>query len=157
MSDVNVTAPSDPVPSILDTARAAVIDAAGKTGAVIKCYADVITSVFGAQWWTLKGKEARGIKGERAKFVEAFTNAGYAKGTVDVYWQRVKEAAGYVTTGNRVKGSTDVDGKTVAELKTIINRILKAEEDGQDPEASGVKGLLIEAFETLGGDPDTLG
>lgn len=157
MTDINITDPTESSQTILATARGAVVDAAGKTGAVIKVYADVITQVFGAQWWTLKGKEARGIKGERDLFVRDFTDAGYAKGTIDVYWQRVKEGAGYVTKGNRVKGSMDVDAKTITELKTMINRILKAEEEGTDPDASGIKGLLIEAFEYMGGDPDNLG
>jgi hypothetical protein len=68
----------------------------------------------------------------------------------------VKEASGYVPKG-RVTGGTDVDAKTVTELKTIINRIFKAEEDGQDPLASQFKGQLMEIFEGLGGDVDTLG
>lgn len=154
MSDVNVTVPA---PSLLDAARNAVVEIAGKTGEVLKHYGSTLNEVFGAEWWNLKGKAKAGIKAERAKFSEAFEAKGYAKPTIDVYWQRVKEAAGYKTAGNRVKGSTDVDSKTVDELRTMINRILKAEEEGQDPQASKVKGLLIEAFETLGGDPDKLG
>lgn len=152
--DTTVTVPG---PSLLDAARAAVVEQAGKTGEVIKTYAVTLCEVFGKDWWTLKGKDARGIKGERAQFVQAFEGAGYKKGTIDVYWQRVKEAAGYVTPGNRVQGGTDVDSKTLAELKTMINRILKAEEEGQDPDASSIKGTLIECFETLGGDADSLG
>jgi hypothetical protein len=108
-------------------------------------------------WYELKGKDAKGIKAERVEFVAAMTEAGFNDGTVKVYWQRVKEASGYVTAGNRVKGASDTDGKTVAELKTIINRIFKAEESGEDCKASDVKGLLMEAFEALGGDVDTLG
>lgn len=120
--------------------------------------------MFGAQWWNLKGKDARGLKAEREAFKAGILDLKkpdgsprYVKGSVDVMWQRVKIEAGFVPTGNRAKGGSDVDAKTVAELKTIINRIFKAEEAGEDPEASGVKGLLIEAFESLGGDPDTLG
>ena len=76
--------------------------------------------------------------------------------TVDTYWQRVKEASGYVPSG-RVSGATDVDAKTLAELKTMINRILKSEEDGKDCTASMFKGQLREVFEGMGGDVDTLG
>jgi hypothetical protein len=81
---------------------------------------------------------------------------GKPSATVDTYWMRVKEASGYVPKG-RVTGGTDVDAKTVTELKTIINRIFKAEEEGQDPLASQFKGQLMEIFEGLGGDVDTLG
>ena len=86
------------------------------------------------------------------------TQAGYSKSTIDVYWQRVKEASGYVTAGNRVSaGSTDVDAKTKAELKTMINRIFKAEEEGTTCEASDIKHLLIDAYTALGGNDSDLG
>jgi hypothetical protein len=39
----------------------------------------------------------------------------------------------------------------------MINRILKAEEDGQDPQASQWKRELMEIFEGMGGDVDNLG
>lgn len=159
--DTNVTVPG---PSILEAARGAVIEQAAKTGEILTNYAKTLNSVFGAEWWNLKGKDARGLKAERDAFkagIAALTKPDgtprYAKGSIDVMWQRVKEEAGYVTTGNRVQGGTDVDSKTLAELKTMINRILKAEEDGQDPEASAVKGKLIECFVTLGGEADDLG
>ena len=110
----------------------------------------------------LIGKEKKGIKTERALFVQKMIAKGFVKpdgkpsATVDTYWMRVKEASGYVPKG-RVTGGTDVDAKTVTELKTIINRIFKAEEEGQDPLASQFKGQLMEIFEGLGGDVDTLG
>ena len=114
-------------------------------------------------WYELKGKDKKGIKERRASFVQRMVNRGYAKpdgkpsATVDVYWQRVKEASGYVTSGNRVTGGTDVDSKTLAELKTMINRILKSEEDGKECTASMFKGQLMEVFEGMGGDVDNLG
>lgn len=150
----------------LITARDGVVKAAKGTGEVIKTYADAMCSAFNlidaagqvlTPWYALKGKAKAGVKQERAAFVAAMESAGFAKGTIDVYWQRVKEASGYVTPGNRVSGSMDVDTKTLAELKTMINRIFKADEEGQECEAMGVKHLLIEAFETLGGDVDSLG
>ena len=109
------------------------------------------------KWYALKGKARAGVKAERALFVSEMEEAGYSKGTIDVYWQRVKEASGYVTAGNRVSGSNDIDTVTRKELQTIINRIFKAEETGQDFKASEVKGTLIEAFELLGGEVDKLG
>jgi len=42
-------------------------------------------------------------------------------------------------------------------LKTIINRIFKAEEAGTECKASEVKGELMTAYAILGGDIDQLG
>ena len=150
---------------IVASARRNLISAAKGTGEVIQGYADALCMVYNVRsengaslaWFELKGKEAKGVKAERTEFVTAMEDAGFKEGTINVYWQRVKEASGYVTKGNRVKGASDTDGKTLAELKTIINRIFKAEESGEDCKASDVKGLLMEAFEALGGDVDTLG
>jgi hypothetical protein len=157
--------------SILDNARSALVEGASKTGDVIKGYADVLCEVFDRKdtegktiekWFNLVGKDKKGIKEERARFVDAMIAKGFVKpdgkpsATVDVYWQRVKEASGYVPKG-RVSGGTDVDSKTLAELKTMINRILKSEEEGKDCTASMFKGQLMEVFEGMGGDVDNLG
>jgi hypothetical protein len=152
---------------IVASARRNLVKAAKGTGEVIQGYADALCMTFNVRaletgalvtpWFELKGKDKKGVKAERDLFVTDMTEAGFGKGTIDVYWQRVKEASGYVTAGNRVKGATDTDGKTVAELKTIINRIFKAEEAGEDCKASEFKGALMEVFEALGGEVDTLG
>jgi len=157
--------------SILDIARNSLVDGVSKTGDLIQGYADVLCKVFNVRdslgnvitkWPDLVGKEKKGIKEERARFVTAMIARGHVKpdgkptATVDVYWQRVKEASGYVPKG-RVSGGTDVDSKTLAELKTMINRILKSEEDGQDCNASQWKRELMQVFEGMGGDVDTLG
>ena len=150
---------------IVAEARRKLVTAAKGTGAVIQGYADAlcmaynVTDISGTNvtaWFELVGKEKKGIKAERALFVESMTEAGFNKGTVDVYWQRVKEASGYVPKG-RVTGGTDVDSKTMAELKTMINRILKSEEEGQDCNASMFKANLMDVFEGMGGDVSTLG
>jgi hypothetical protein len=157
--------------SILDQAEIEFVDGVSKTGELLQAYADVLCQVFDRKdtegntiekWFNLVGKEKKGVKAERSEFVTAMIARGFVKpdgkpsATVDTYWQRVKEASGYVPKG-RVTGGTDVDSKTVTELKTIINRIFKAEEEGQDPIASQFKGQLMEVFEGLGGDVDTLG
>jgi len=152
---------------IVASARRNLVKAAKGTGEVIQGYADALCMVFNVReldngktitpWFDLKGKDKKGVKAERDLFVADMTEAGFGKGTVDVYWQRVKEASGYVTAGNRVKGASDTDGKTVAELKTIINRIFKAEESGESCEASEYKGALMDIFEALGGEIDKLG
>ena len=59
--------------------------------------------------------------------------------------------------GNRVKGTLSVDDKNQAELKTIINRIFKAEEDGEEVASSDFKAALMDIFEALGGDVMQLG
>ena len=158
--------------SILDIARNSLVEGVSKTGDLIKGYADVLCKVFDetaldngdrmTAWYDLVGKEKKGVKEERARFVAAMIARGHVKpdgkptATVDTYWMRVKEASGYVPKG-RVTGGTDVDSKTLAELKTMINRILKSEEDGQDCNASQWKRELMQVFEGMGGDVDTLG
>ena len=185
-AQVSVVSPVSPVaavaaPSVtaehmglLAKARGALVRSAKSTGSVIKTYADALTAVFAIKelqtdengqeparvlvpWYELKGKDKKPVNEERERFVADFEKAGFAKSTIDVYWQRVKEASGYVTAGNRVKGSTDVDTRTMEELKTIINRIFKAEEEGQEPKASKCKGKLIDCYKMLGGDEDKLG
>jgi hypothetical protein len=157
--------------SILDQAEIALVDGVGKTGELIEGYADVLCQVFDRRdtngnitekWFNLVGADKKGIKARRASFVQRMIARGFVKGdgkpsaTVDVYWQRVKEASGYVPKG-RVTGGSDVDSKTLAELKTMINRILKSEEDGKECNASMFKGNLMEIFEGMGGDVDNLG
>lgn len=145
-------------------ARKGVVKVARSTGEVIKTYADAL-SFFDqvadngdvTKWYELKGKAKQGIKAERQAFVQEMTEAGYGKGTIDVYWQRIKEASGYQTTGNRVKGAMSTDDRNQADLKTILNRIFKAEESGEDCVSSDFKGQLMDIFEALGGDVDTIG
>lgn len=150
----------------LTKTREALISTAKSTGAVIANYAKALDQAFDlvdnegnvtTKWFDLKGKLKAGIKAERALFVAGMEASGFGKGTIDVYWQRVKEASGYVTAGNRVKGSETTDQKTLADLKTIINRIFKAEEEGESCTASDFKGTLMEVYESLGGDVDNLG
>lgn len=167
MSDTTVITTMAIDSGIVASARRNLVKAAKGTGEVIQGYADALCMTFNVRaletgapitpWYELKGKDKKGIKAERDLFVTDMTEAGFGKGTVDVYWQRVKEASGYVTAGNRVKGATDTDSKTVADLKTLINRIFKAEETGEDCKASEHKGALMDIFEALGGEVDTLG
>ena len=171
-----VGAADTPLDHQLETARNAIVVANVKTGEVIVTYARLMESKFNLRdnagkvtsiWFELKGKLKAGVKAERALFEKAFTDAGTAagkdakkiEGLINVNWQRVKEESGYLTAGNKAKAAAGIDGKTLAELKTILNRIFKGEEDA-DPtgeQSSEVKGLLLEAFETLGGDIDSIG
>lgn len=147
--------------------RTDLVKSAKKTGQVLKAYAGGLCSAFDlvdnegnvtSKWFELKGKLKAGINDERKLFVEAFKAEGFGEATINVYWQRVKEASGYETAGNKVSGGAqDVDAKTLAELKTLINRIFKAEEAGTECKASEIKGELMTAYAILGGDIDQLG
>jgi hypothetical protein len=106
------------------------------------------------KWYDLQGALNKPVKAERDNFKTAMEAKGYTKATIDVYWQRVKEAAGYVTAGNRASASADTDAKTLAELKTILNRIFN---DETDCKAQHIKAPLIEAFVFMGGDAMKLG
>lgn len=173
MDTIQIVSPAFPMTAVagavanLTESRTQLVKGIGKIGALISGYSLALDQAFdlvdntGAvttKWFDLKGKLKAGLKGERANFVADMTQAGYGKSTIDVYWQRVKEASGYVTAGNRVKaGSTDVDAKTLAELKTMVNRIFKAEEEGVTCDASEIKHLLIDAYTALGGNDSDLG
>jgi hypothetical protein len=151
----------------LDIARGEFVKGLKKTGEVLKTYAEGMCQAFNlvdnqgnvtTPWFELKGKLKTGVNEERARFVAEMQVAGFEKGTIDVYWQRVKEASGRTKTSTKVQGAgNDTDSKTLADLKTIINRIFKAEEAGEDCQASEIKGALMEAYEALGGDTDKLG
>jgi hypothetical protein len=158
---------------ILDIARSALVETAVKTGKVIIDYSSAISAIFDVKdingkvitkWYDLEGKDKKGVKAERALFANTLMDrdAKFIKSidadgkrtptaTVDTYWMRVKEASGYVPSG-RVTGSNDVDTKTATELKTMINRILKSEEDGQECHASMIVNLLKEAHIVLTGE-----
>lgn len=137
-------------------ARGLLVKNSSKTGEVIATYSACLCAAFGDKWYLLTGKAKAGVKSERGLFKAAMIEAGQDK-SVDVYWQRVKEASGYVTSGNRVKGTLSVDDKNQAELKTIINRIFKAEEEGEECSSSDFKAALMDIFEALGGDVMQLG
>jgi hypothetical protein len=137
-------------------ARGLLVKNSSKTGEVIATYAKCLQAAFGAKWYELTGRAKSGVKSERGMFKAAMIEAGQDK-NVDVYWQRVKEASGYVTNGNRVKGTLSVDDKTQADLKTIINRIFNAEEEGEECSSSDFKASLMDIFEALGGDVMQLG
>ena len=151
----------------LSVTRSNLVLGAKTASNLIKDYAEAMCAMFdvrdenGARvkaWYELKGKAKTGVKAERATFATAMQESGFGTGTTDVYWQRVKEASGYVTAGNRVKGVVNFDEKTLTELKTIINRIFQAEQDGDSScdKASEVKGSLMDIYEELGGNVDDL-
>jgi hypothetical protein len=144
--------------------RAALVNGIGKIGELIRGYSMALDQGFDlvgidgvatTKWFDLQGAAfTKGIKAERKAFKVDMEEAGYSEGTINVYWQRVKEASGYVTAGNRVKGSVDIDAKTLAELTTMLNRIFN---DETESKSQDVKPLLMQAFEMLGGETSKLG
>lgn len=157
-----------PAPIVnLDAARGEFVGGLKKTGEVLKNYALGMCQAFNlvdaegnvtSPWYELKGKLKTGVNEERARFVADMQVAGFDKPTIDVYWQRVKEASGRTKTSTKVQGAgNDTDSKTLAELKTMINRIFKAEEAGETCMASDHKGALMDIYESLGGDVEKLG
>ena len=151
------------IATMLENARNAIVKNAVSTGDLIRNYAKALDYAFDktlengevVKWFDLKGKARVGIKAEKAEFDKALTEAGL-EGNKYVYWQRVKEASGYVTAGNKAKANTTIDAKTMTELKTILNRIINNESDDEAELSNEVKPLLIEAFEIMGGDVDTI-
>lgn len=164
-------------------AREAVASVAGKTGEKIAIYSGALCQAFNlvnnlgvvtTPWYDLKGKLKAGINAERVAFKALFPEcpkgtaitdipAGmFAYGVGDSYWLRCKLASGYQTAGMRASGSGEitVDMKTLADLKTILNRIFKAEEGTDESghvKASDNKHLLMDVYGFLGGDIDNLG
>ena len=154
----------------LSKAREGYVKGIKKTGDVLKTYADAMNQAFNLRdnegkvttaWYDLKGKLAKGIQDERKAFVSALESSGFTKATAYVYWGRVAEASGKKkgTTTSVSGGKVDIDGKTLTELTTIINRIFKHEEtEGVDDTlASKAKRHLMEAYAVLGGDIMELG
>ena len=150
----------------LDAAEDALVNGVAKTGELITNYAMGLNQAFnlvGADGkvttpgWELKGKLATGIKARRANLVEKSQARRFEKATIDVYWSRVKDAAGRVKTQNRVAGSGDPECLNMEDLKRLINRIFKMEEEGKDSEWSDEKAILMDVYARMGGDTDKLG
>ena len=150
-------------------ARRALVQGIGKTGELIEGYANALTKSHGKAWYELIGADAKGIKAERKLFNEKMGEVVDAKGkprfltadgkptaTLNTYWQRVKEAAGY-QTAESVSGSTSNSDRNLADLKTIINRILADEENGVNQSWSDDKGALMGIFTMHGGDISKVG
>lgn len=165
MENITVITPSFAnIQTALDTARNGLVGGLNKTGELVTNYANAMTYAFDmtlengdiVAWFDLKGKSKKMVKAEYDKFVSALAEKGL-EGNKYVYWQRVKEASGYVTAGNTAKASTTIDAKTLTELKTMINRILNAEDEAGSELSQGIKAQLMACFEDMGGVVDTLG
>ena len=152
------------IATMLENARNAIVKNAVSTGELIGNYAKAMQYAFDktlengevVKWYDLKGKAKAGVKAEYKSFVDALESAGLGSNKY-VYWQRVKEASGYVTAGNKVTANLSVDEKNQKDLMTIINRIYADQEAGGEPKSAEILEDLKFCFSFLGGDVDTLG
>jgi hypothetical protein len=149
----------------LTEARAACVTGIKDGDGLIITYARNISAVCGEGWVSLVGKESATVREERKLFNRAMglpddvlTEADKAlRAKCAVYWSRVRIAAGYIKS-SKVSITLTIDQKNLAELKTMLNRILDEESEADScPLSSDAKASLLEAFETLGGDSATLG
>jgi len=149
----------------LTEARAACVTGIKDGDGLIITYARNISAVCGEGWVHLVGKESATVREERKLFdremgvpAEVLTQADKdLKAKCNTYWSRIRIAAGYNKKGN-VSAALTIDQKNLAELKTMLNRILNEESEADScPLSSDAKGSLLTAFETLGGDSSALG
>lgn len=170
MENIVITAPQNHhaiAVAAVDQAFDAWVKHEGGTGEIIATTAarmmaafDVVAEDTGERitpWYELKGKAKAEVSAKRAVFAEKFTAAGKSEGWIKVNWQRIKEASGYVTAGNRATGGQTADALNLQNLKTLLNRIFKQEEAGEDTAWSDHKAALMEVFEDMGGEIDQLG
>lgn len=147
------------IQTALDNARNAIVKNGVKTGELIKAYSVAMDNAFDmtlangevVKWFALTGKDKAGVKAEYKKFESALEGAGLESNKY-VYWQRVKEASGYQTTGNRVASNLSIDDKTKKDLQTIINRIVADVAGGGEPKSAEILEDLRYCFTFLGGD-----
>lgn len=136
----------------LDKVRVELGNGLMKTGELLGKYAHTMTEAFGAEWWAATGETKKLVKAEHDKFISmAETKLKWSRSQIDVYWSRVKDAAGRVKAQNKVKAALDIDAVTAKELTTMLNRILGAEPE-TCPKSQLAKKYLLDAATALGID-----
>ena len=79
----------------LDQARVALFEGLQKTGEVLVGYAKAMNAEFGFGWWDAKGDIKKLVKLEHDRFISAGeSKLSWTRSQIDVYWSRVKDAAG---------------------------------------------------------------
>ena len=142
-------------------ARAACATGLRDGDGLINTYARAISAVCGEGWVYLTGADSKTVRAERKMFDRAMgmvegTENKALKAKCNTYWSRIRVEAGYVKSDS-AGGTSTVDQKTLAELKTMLNRIFEGEVNDSCPDSSEVKAYLIDAFTTMGGDMKTIG
>jgi hypothetical protein len=154
---VNVTnATVSSVQTVLDSindltkARGNLVKMEAKAGEVQEAYAGQMCFTFGAEWWKAKGEIGKAVKAEHDQFVADLTAIGKTRANIDKMWSRIKDLSGRQnTSAPKAQGGKDIDGKTIAELKTIYNRFTDATED-EAPLSYKIKAQLEEILDQLG-------
>ena len=147
--------------NVLVAARSECAGGLRKANGLINTYAMAISAVCGEGWVYLVGADSKTVREERKMFDRAM---GMVEGTqnkplrakCNEYWRRIRIDAGYVKTDS-AGGTSTVDQKTFAELKTMLNRIFEGEVNDACPDSSDVKHFLVDAFVELGGDMSKIG
>jgi hypothetical protein len=156
-ASVNVTAatPSE-VQVVLDSineltkARGNLVRMEAKAGEVQAAYAGQMCFTFGANWWEAKGEIKKAVKTEHDAFVSALEGIGKTRANIDKMWSRIKDLSGrQSTSAPKASGGKDVDGKTIAELKTVYNRLADSNPD-EAPLSYKIKAQLEEILDQLG-------
>jgi hypothetical protein len=156
-ASVNVTSASvSEVQVVLDSihalskARDNLIRAEERTADVQQSYAMQMCSTFGAEWWNAKGEIKKAVKTEHTAFVEALEGIGKTRANIDQMWSRIKDLSGrQKTAAPKATGGKDIDGKTIAELKTVYNRLADSNPD-EAPLSYKIKSRLEEILDQLG-------
>ena len=145
----------------LSEARSACADGLIVGHGLINTYARAISAVCGEGWVYRVGADSKTVRAERALFNLAMglitgVENKPLRAKCNTYWSRIRVEAGYVKS-DKAGGTMDVDEKTFAELKTMLNRIFEGEVNDSCPESSDVKHYLIDAFNAMGGDMSKIG
>jgi hypothetical protein len=132
------------------------VEIEGKAGKIQADYATQMDATFGKEWYFAKGELGKAVKAAHTRFIERMSTLGKKRANIDQMWKRVKELCGYVTkekakaSANATGGDVSIiDGKTIAELKTIYNRFTNASED-EAPLSYKVKAELEDILDQLG-------
>lgn len=132
------------------------VEIEGKAGKIQADYATQMDATFGREWWSAKGEIGKAVKAAHTRFIERMSTLGKKRANIDQMWKRVKELCGYVTKEKAKAQATAtggdvsiIDGKTIAELKTIYNRFTNATEDDA-PLSYKVKAQFEEILDMLG-------
>jgi hypothetical protein len=138
----------------LDQARVALFEGLQKTGEVLNGYAKAMNTEFGFGWWDAKGDIKKLVKLEHDRFISAGeSKLSWTRSQIDVYWSRVKDAAGRPKKAGKVSGGNSVDDLNIRDIKTILNRILGADSDSA-PLSFKAKDLLLEVADLIGIDTE---
>ena len=135
-------------------ARVALGEGLMKTGDLIYSYATAMNKAFGFGWWDSKGEIKKAVKVEHTAYVTmCMDELGWTRSNTDKQWSEIKDKAGRPQKTGKVSGGNSVDDLNIRDLKTILNRILGADEESA-PLSYKAKELFFESADLIGIDVD---